>query len=194
METCQKCNGQGKIHEMKRTILGSISSARVCDTCGGTGEVPKEACEACRGKGVLRREEEISIVVPPGIRDGEMIRMTGMGEAVQKGTFGDLYIKINAAPHPAFKRDGNDLAMSLNLKLTDALLGAKYPIETLDGNIEVTIPEGIKVNEILRVRGKGVPTGKNKRGDLLIKLNIKLPSKLSKKSREFIEKLKEEGI
>ena len=194
METCQKCNGQGKIHEMKRTILGSISSARVCDTCGGTGEVPKEACEACRGKGVLRREEEISIVVPPGIRDGEMIRMTGMGEAVQKGTSGDLYIKINAASHPVFKRDGNDLAMSLNLKLTDALLGAKYPIETLDGNIEVTIPEGIKVNEILRVRGKGVPTGKNKRGDLLIKLNIKLPTKLSKKSRELIEKLKEEGI
>ena len=84
--------------------------------------------------------------------------------------------------------------MNLNLKLSDALLGAKYPIETLDGEIEVTIPEGVGVNETLRVRGKGVPTSKNKRGDLLIKLNIKLPGKLSRKSREIIEQLKKEGI
>ena len=80
-------------------------------------------------------------------------------------------------PHPVFKREGNDLVMNLNLKLSDALLGTKYPIQTLDGEIEVTIPEGVSINEILRVRGKGVPMSKNKRGDLLIKLNIKLPSK-----------------
>ncbi len=194
METCKTCNGQGKIHEAKRTILGTISSTKVCETCLGSGEVPKEACETCKGKGVLRREEEISVVVPGGIRDGEMIRMSAMGEAVPKGTAGDLYIKINVAPHPVFKRDGNDLAMNLNLKLSDALLGAKYPIETLDGNIEITVPEGVGINEVLRVKGKGVPNGKSKRGDLLIKLNIKMPSKISKKSRELIEKLKEEGI
>ena len=194
METCKQCNGQGQIREMKRTILGSISTIKICEVCLGTGEVPKEACEKCKGKGVLRREEEISIVVPPGIRDGEMIRMAGHGEAVAKGTAGDLYIKINVTPHPVFKRDGNDLVMTLNLKLSDALLGTKYPIETLDGNIEVTVPEGVSVGEILRVKGKGVPVSKGKRGDLLIKLNIKLPSKLSRKSRELVEKLQEEGI
>ncbi len=194
METCKHCNGQGHIREQKRTIFGNIASTKVCEDCLGSGEVPKEKCETCKGKGVLRREEEISIVIPAGIRDGEMIRMTGMGEAVSKGTTGDLYIKINVTPHPVFKRDGNDLVMNLNLKLTDALLGTKYPIETLDGNIEVTIPEGVGINETLRVRGKGVPTGKNKRGDLLIKLNIKLPSKVSRKSRELIEELKKEGI
>lgn len=194
METCKKCNGQGKIHEMKRTILGAVSSTKICETCLGEGVVPKDACEKCKGRGVLRREEEISIVVPPGIRDGEMIRMTGYGEAVSRGTSGDLYIKINVTSHPVFKRDGNDLVMTLNLKLSDALLGAKYPIETLDGNIEVTIPEGVTMNEILRVKGKGVPVGKGKRGDLLIKLNIKLPSKLSRKTRELVEKLKEEGV
>jgi len=86
------------------------------------------------------------------------------------------------------------LVMNLNLNLSDALLGAKYPIKTLDGEIEVTIPEGVSVNEILRVKGKGVPIAKNKRGDLLIKLHIKLPSKLSRKSRELIEELKKEGI
>ena len=162
----------------------------MCEVCLGTGEVPKEICENCRGKGVLRREEEVSIVIPAGIRDGEMIRMTGFGEAVSKGTTGDLYIKINVAPHAIFKRDGHDLVMNLNLKLSDALLGAKYPIETLDGQIEVTIPEGVSINEILR----GVPVGKNRRGDLLIKLNIKLPGKLSRKSRELLEELKKEGI
>ena len=194
METCKNCNGQGKIREMKRSFLGNISSVKICDKCLGVGEVPRESCEKCKGVGVLRREEEISIVIPAGIRDGEMVRMTGMGEAVSKGTIGDLYIKINVAPHPVFKRDGNDLVMNLNLKLSEALLGTEYSIETLDGEIKVSIPEGVGINEILRVRGKGVPVSKSKRGDILIKLNIKLPNKLSRKARELIEKLKEEGI
>lgn len=194
MDTCKKCNGQGKIREMKRTILGSIATTKVCEECVGAGQVPKEICEKCKGKGVLRREEEVSINIPAGIRNGEMVRMTGMGEAISKGTTGDLYIKINVAPHPVFKRDGNDLVMDLNLKLSEALLGAKYDIETLDGKVEVKIPEGVSINEILRVKGKGVPAGGGKRGDILIKLNIKLPNKLSKKSRELIEELKKEGV
>lgn len=192
--TCKRCNGQGKIHETKRSFLGTISSTKICEECHGSGEVPKELCEKCKGKGVLRREEEISIVIPSGIRDGEMIRMSGMGEAISKGTAGDLYIKINVTSHPVFKRDGHDLVMNLNLKLSDALLGIKYPIETLDGKIEVTIPEGVSINEVLRVRGKGVPISKGKRGDLLIKLNIKLPGKLSHKAHGLIEELKKEGI
>jgi len=175
METCKHCNGQGQIRESKRTIFGNISNTKICETCAGIGEIPKEICETCRGKGVLRREEEVSIIIPAGIRNGEMIRMTGYGEAVSKGTTGDLYVKINVTPHAVFKRDGSDLVMNLNLKLSEALLGTEYTIQTLDGEIKVTIPEGVSINEILRVRGKGVPVSKNKRGDLLIKLNIKLP-------------------
>ena len=201
MENCKRCNGKGKLRETKRSILGTISTTKICEECLGTGEVPHEICETCKSKGVLRREEEISVIIPPGIRDGEMIRMSSMGEAASRGATGDLYIKVNVAPHPTFKREGNDLIMPLNLKLSDALLGTKYQIETLDGSIEVTIPEGVSINEILRVRGKGVPTGgaspasgRGKRGDLLIKLNIKLPNKLSRKSREIIEELKKEGI
>ena len=142
-ETCKYCNGQGHIREAKRTILGTISSTKLCEECLGSGTVPKEKCENCKGKGILRKEEEISINVPAGIRDGEMIRMAGMGEAISKGTAGDLYIKINVTPHPIFKREGNDLTMNLDLKLTDALLGAEYPIKTLDGDITVKIPEGV---------------------------------------------------
>ena len=194
METCKHCNGQGKIRESKRTIFGNIASTKICEVCLGIGEVPRELCDKCKGKGVLRREEEVSIVIPAGVRDGEMVRMTGYGEAVSKGTTGDLYIKINVASHSVFKREGNDLVMNLNLKLSEALLGIRYPIQTLDGEIEVTIPEGVTINEILRVRGKGVPMSKNRRGDLLIKLNIKLPTKLSHQSRKLIEELKKEGI
>ncbi len=193
METCKNCNGQGKIHEAKRSFLGVISTTKICEKCMGAGEVPKEVCEKCKGAGVMRKEEEITINIPAGIRDGEMIRMTGMGEAVSKGSTGDLYIKINVAPHAVFKREGNDLVMNFNLKLSDALLGAEYPIETLDGKINVKIPEGVSINEILRVKGKGVPS-KGKRGDLLIKLHIKLPNKLSRKERELVEQLKKEGI
>lgn len=194
MQTCKICNGQGKIREIKRSFLGNISTAKICEMCLGSGEVPLEKCEKCKGAGVLRREEEISIVIPAGIRDGEMIRMSGMGEAVSKGTSGDLYIKINVALHAVYKRDGYNLVMNLNLKLSDALLGTEYPIQTLDGEIKVKIPEGVSINEILRVKGKGVPISATRRGDLLIKLNIKLPNKLSRKSRELIEQLKKEGI
>jgi len=194
MEKCKTCNGQGKVHEARRTILGTISSTKICEVCLGSGEVPKEVCEKCHGAGVLRQEEEITLNIPAGIKDGEMIRMSAMGEAVSKGTPGDLYIKINVSSHPVFQREGHDLVMNLNIKLSEALLGMEYPIETLDGNIKVKIPEGVSINEILRVKGKGVPDSKTKRGDLLIKLNIKMPSKISRKSRELIEKLKEEGI
>lgn len=194
MQTCKICNGQGKIREIKRSFLGNVSTTKTCEVCLGSGQVPSEKCEKCKGTGVMRREEEISVVIPAGIRDGEMIRMSGMGEAISKGASGDLYIKINVVPHPVFKREGNDLVMNLNLKLSEALLGTEYPIKTLDGEIKVKIPEGVSINEILRVKGNGVPVSTTKRGDLLIKLNIKLPNKLSRKSRELVEQLKKEGI
>ncbi len=194
MDTCKRCNGQGQIRENKRSFLGVISTNKLCEECIGSGQVPHEKCEKCHGKGVLRREEEISISIPAGIRDGEMIRMSGLGEAVSNGTAGDLYIKINVAPHSMFRRDGHDLLMDLNIKLSDALLGTEYPIQTLDGEVKIAVPEGVAVDEILRVKGKGVPIAKGKRGDLLIRLHIKLPNKLSRHSRELVEKLKEEGI
>ena len=193
METCKHCNGQGRIHETKRSLLGPISTTKTCEECMGSGQIPSEKCENCKGKGILREENEITVNVPTGIRDGEMIRMSGVGEAVSGGTSGDLYIKINVSPHSIFRREGSNLIMTMELKLSDALLGAEYPVQTLDGEIKVKIPEGVSVNEILRVKGKGVPE-RGKRGDLLIKLNIKMPKKLSRKSRKIIEELKEDGI
>lgn len=194
MKKCTKCNGQGKIHETKRSFLGTFSNVKLCEDCDGSGTVPAEKCTVCHGVGVLKKEQEVKVSIPTGIQDGEMIRFSGMGEAVPKGQTGDLYIKINIAPHPTWKREGSNLVTSLNIKLSDALLGVEYPIQTLDGEIKVKIPEGVSPGEILRVKDRGVPLNKYKRGDILIKLNIKLPSKLSHKSRELIEKLREEGV
>ena len=113
MEKCKTCNGQGKVHEAKRTILGTISSTKLCEVCFGSGEVPKEVCEKCRGAGVLRQEEEIALDIPAGIRDGEMIRMSSMGEAVSKGTPGDLYIKINVKVPTKISKKARELLEEL---------------------------------------------------------------------------------
>jgi molecular chaperone DnaJ len=194
MKTCPTCNGKGKIHETRRTMLGSFSNVRTCDTCHGKGKTPKEHCKKCRGEGTLRREEEIAVKIPAGIDEGEMIRLTGGGEAVAGGSTGDLYIKIHVKRHPMFRKEGVNLVTELNIKLSSALLGDEYTIQTLDGEIKVKIPEGVSIGEILRIKGKGVPIDKSRRGDILIKLNIQLPAKLSRDAKKHFEELKREGI
>ncbi len=191
---CPACNGKGKLHETKRSFMGAFTTVRTCSTCHGAGKVPKERCEACRGMGVIEQQDEISINVPPGINDGEMIRMSGGGEAVARGASGDLYIKIHIKKDPRFKREGSNILSTLDIKLSDALLGSKYTVDTLDGKVEVTIPEGVNFGELLRIKGKGVPTGGNKRGDFLIRLNIQIPGKLSKDAKKIVEQLKDKGI
>ncbi len=194
MHTCKTCNGKGKIRDVKRTILGSIATERVCEECHGKGKVPKEKCKECRGVGIVKKEQEISLKIPAGIDNGEMVRMTGGGEAVAGGVSGDLYVKIHVKGHPLFRKDGQNLVMDLNIKLSDALLGSVHSISTLDGDIKVTIPENVGFGEVLRVKGKGVPTDKNHRGDILIKINIELPRRLSKDAKKLIEQLKKEGV
>jgi len=194
LETCSVCNGSGKIHETKSSLLGTFTSVRVCSTCHGTGKVPKEKCTTCKGQRIARKEEEIVITIPAGINDGEMIRLTGAGEATSGGASGDLYVKIHVTPHPLFRKEGTNLVMDLNIKLTDALLGSTYTVSTLDGDIKVKIPAGISFGEILRVRNKGVVISRGKRGDLLIRIQIKLPAKISREAKDLITKLHDEGI
>jgi molecular chaperone DnaJ len=194
LETCKVCNGKGKIHETKRSFIGTFTSVRVCDTCRGTGQVPKEKCENCRGAGITRQQEEIAIAIPAGVNNGEMIRLSGAGEAILGGAPGDLYVKLHVRPDPVFTKEGDNIIMNLKVKLTDAILGAKYTVPTLDGDIMVKIPAGISFGEILRARGKGVSVGRNRRGDLLMKTDITLPAKLSGKAKKLVEELKSEGI
>ena len=192
--TCSHCNGKGQIRETKRSILGTFATTKMCDICNGSGTIPSEMCGTCKGAGVKKKEEEIEIRIPAGIEPGEMVRMTGLGEAVKNGTAGDLYIKINITRHPVFTREGQNLYMDLEIKLSEAILGAEHPIETLDGNVTMKVPEGIASGTQLRIREKGIPSSRSKRGDLIVKVIVKIPTKLSRKAKEAIELLKEEGL
>ncbi len=194
LEKCTTCNGSGKIHETRNSILGQFTSVRTCSECDGIGKIPKEKCSECKGHGVKRREEEIKINIPAGIDNGEMIRMTGQGEAIKTGTAGDLYVKVHVKPHQTFRRDGANLIMHLPVKLTDSLLGTTVSIETLEGKtLEVKIPPMKRAEELLRVAGKGIPVD-GARGDLIIRLEVALPHKLSSKARKSLDDLKSEGL
>ena len=191
---CTTCNGRGEIRENRNTFFGSFTSSRACPKCNGRGEMPEAPCGACRGEGVLKRQEELKISIPAGVEDGEMIRMPGQGEAAAGAQSGDLYVKLHVRADKHFARDGHNLVMTLPIKLSDALLGGAETIDTLDGREVLPIPVGISHGEILRVRGKGVPHGRGSRGDLLVRIDISYPKKLSTAARDLVEKLRSEGL
>ena len=195
LEKCSTCNGSGRIHEMRNSILGQFTSVRECTVCDGAGKIPKEKCPECKGHGIHRKQEEIKINIPAGIDNGEMIRMQAQGEAIKSGVAGDLYGKVHVKPHATFRREGSNLIMQLPVKLTDALLGTTVSIETLEGKtLEVKITPMQRAEEILRVRGKGIPVDGSSRGDLIIRLEVALQHKLSAKARKSLEDLKSEGL
>lgn len=195
VDTCGTCNGQGSVREARATILGTFTTTRECDRCGGRGTIPKEVCRTCAGRGVAKQQEEIHITVPAGIQNGEMIRMPGRGEAVAQGQPGDLYVKVHVKQDERFTREGTTIATTLAIKLSDALLGATYTVPTLDGDVQVQVPAGVSHNEMIRIKGKGVPLGpSDKRGDFLVRITISLPSKLSRKARTLVEELRQEGL
>lgn len=194
MSNCDKCNGNGHIREVKRTFFGQFESTAVCDACDGKGKIPKHKCKTCHGHRVHKRESEIKVRIPAGVENGEMMRLSGAGEAVAHGIPGDLYIKIYVKKHPHFKKDGYNLVMDMGIKLSEAVLGAEIPVKTLDGEILLKVPEGVAHGEILRIKGKGVPYEKGSRGDLLVKVSVVMPKKLSKEAKKVIENLKELGF
>lgn len=196
MKKCTTCAGKGKVTEMRRSFLGNFSTARTCEVCHGSGNIPEEKCKTCGGVGVLKKQEEIAIKIPAGIRAGEMLRMSGRGEAVRNGVHGDLYIRIHVKSHPLYRREGNNLLMNLDIKFSEAIIGATHTIKNLDEkSLEVKIPAGVQFGDILRLKEKGIPqTSRSRAGDILITVQIKTPTKLSAKARKLMDDLKGEGI
>lgn len=191
---CVACNGSGTVRETSKSFFGSLTRIVECSKCHGRGNIPEENCQVCRGGGILSRREEISINIPAGIRDGEIIKLSGSGEAIIGGVAGDLYVRVNVSKHNIFSREGDDLVMDLAIPVSEAILGGERTINAIDGALKLKIPEGIDSGEFLRIRGRGVPRESGKRGDLVIKILVKTPKRLSKKARELVEELKKEGI
>src|SRR3989344_3529229 len=144
MKTCSTCKGRGSVKEVRRSILGSIATERICTVCAGAGEMPEKPCTLCRGRGVIEKDEIVSVKIPAGINDGEVLRLSKMGEAVRGGETGDLYVGVRVDTHPRFVKNGANLSGDLSVKLSDALLGAEISVDTLDGPARVVIPEGVK--------------------------------------------------
>lgn len=193
--TCPKCHGQGQIRTQRRTIFGTIASSTACDKCEGTGRVPEKACRICGGSGSLRQEKIIQVKIPAGIDNGQRVRVHGEGEAGYRGSEpGDLYLVIRVAPHKEFARDGFNLHKEQPISFTQAALGTKILLETLDGKIELKIPAGTQSGTVFKVKGKGVPhlQDSSSRGDLLVTARVVIPKKLSRKEKDLLKQLADE--
>lgn len=195
LKKCGTCQGTGTVRETRRSLFGSFSSLSECSICKGRGEFPERPCKTCRGSGAIKKRSTIELDIPPGIRDTEAIKYTGRGEEMPGGFAGDLYVKIKVHPHQVFRREGNDLLMDLNLPLSKMIMGCEENIDSLDGKIQVKVPELSKSGDFLRLRGKGVASPHSRaRGDLLIRLYPKLPKKLSSTAKKLLSDLEREGL
>lgn len=192
---CPICQGRGNVQSTRRTFLGSFTQVSTCSDCKGSGVKPEKPCPRCTGRGVMQSMEQLEIFIPQGVRDGEILKITAKGNAsISGGVPGDLYIKIYVRPHPNLRRQGDDLVMRLPIKLSQAVLGDKVEIDTLDGKVWVKIPEGTQAGDILKVRGKGVPSSSGYgRGDLLLEIQVEIPRRLKRRIRKVFEQLREEG-
>lgn len=190
---CQRCGGQGEIRATRQTILGTVVTSRPCPACGGAGEAPAVPCVDCRGAGRTARRFSHTIEVPPGVQDGMTLRLRGNGEqGARGGPDGDLFVSIAVEPHEVFERDGDDLACAMRVPVTQAILGAEMPVQTLDGIETIRIAPGTQHGTVVRIKGKGAPRlDRGGRGDLRVYLAVEVPQKLTPEERALIEQLAE---
>ncbi len=195
-KTCPDCHGSGYIKEQQRSILGSFISQRPCPTCSATGEVYTNKCSTCRGTGKKKVKKSIIVKVPAGVDTGDHLRVTGKGPAGENGgPNGDVYIEIRVKDHPLFKRDSENLYLTLPLTITEAALGCKKEVPTLDGNVLLTIPAGSQSGDKLRIKGKGLKSpSKRSTGDLYVVLKVITPTKLDRKQKKMLEELAETNL
>lgn len=194
--TCSKCNGTGRVTTVQRTFLGNMQSVVTCDECGGTGHTIDSPCPECEGQGRVPDRQKLSVEVPAGIRDGQQLRLRGYGEAGMNGAAsGDLIVTCRIDPHEFFERDGDDLHARVNVSIFQAALGAEIELDGImpDERVKVVIPEGCQYDQVVRVKGKGMPQLRgSSRGDLLVHVAVTVPKKMNRKQRFAMETLAKE--
>ena len=186
--TCAVCKGKGEVKETMGSFFGNFTRIYTCNVCRGGGQVPKINCPICLGEGRKRGKKTLEITIPAGVRDGETLVVRGQGQAgFRGGPAGDLFIRIRVNPDRRFTRINNDLICELPIKVTDAILGKRVQVPTIDGDREVDIPAGIQDGEELIFKGSGVH-GHHK-GDQIVKIKVGVPKHLSGKARRLVEEL-----
>jgi len=191
VETCKTCGGSGQIRQTQRTIFGQVQTQAQCPTCGGEGKTYSQKCSKCAGEGIIREVVKIKVKIPAGISEGESIRLAGQGEAGIKGSpAGDLYLRIRVNPDKRFVRVGYDIKSQVEINFTLAALGGKIEVETVDGPVQLKIPEGAQSGTVFKLKEKGVAKLNGRgRGDALIKVIVKTPTKLNRKQKKLLEEL-----
>jgi len=191
IETCGICKGTGQTTRVQRTILGNMQVNTVCESCRGEGKTYSKLCTKCSGKGRVMDRVSLKIKIPAGIDNNETIRLSGQGEAGDKGaTAGDLYLKVQVTPKPGFERSGADVKTEVNISFTQAALGDKIDIETVHGPVKLKVPAGAESGTVFKLRNKGIERLQGSgRGDHLATINIKTPRNLSRKQKELLKEL-----
>jgi molecular chaperone DnaJ len=184
---CSTCGGSGLIARNQ----GFFSFSEACPTCRGSGRIIETPCASCRGSGVEVKSRSIRVRIPAGIKDGATIRLAGKGEPGRNGgPPGDLLVKVHVGDHPIFGRTGDNLTVTVPITFAEAALGALLSVPTMDdGPVRVKIPPGTSSGKVFRIKGRGFPTKRGKPGDLLAKVEIRVPNRLSKEERQLIEQL-----
>ncbi len=188
LKSCPTCKGTGQVSSVQQTILGSIRQTRACNTCHGSGQVPEKPCTKCSGRGVIRHTKKISVKIPAGIDNGNTIRVTGEGEAVQGGHRGDLYVHVRVRADKRYNREGQNIISEAAISMVEAALGTEIPIETVEGQVTLKIPAGTQSGKVFKLSERGIPYPNGRgRGDHLIQVTVEIPTKLSGRQKELLE-------
>ncbi|NEO87330.1 MAG: molecular chaperone DnaJ, partial [Spirulina sp. SIO3F2] len=192
VKTCGTCSGSGQVRRATRTPFGSFAQVSVCPTCNGEGQVIEEKCETCGGVGRKQETKKLKITIPQGVDNGTRLRVAREGDAgIRSGTPGDLYVYLFVENDPDFKREGVNILSEIKVSYLQVILGCKLPIETVDGEVELTIPPGTQPNTVLKLEDRGVPQLGNpvSRGDHLITVNVVIPNRVTTEERELLLQL-----
>jgi len=192
---CEHCHGRGRIQRQMRTPFGIVMQTSTCPKCHGYGKEPKETCKTCHGAGRVKESKKISVTIPAGVDNGNTLRVPGEGEAGEKGArSGNLYVGIFVKPHKLFERQGYDLHLEYPITFSQAALGDEVDIPTLKKKVKMKIPVGTQSHTIFKLKGKGVQQlHSSGHGDILIRVVVKTPSKITKKVKDIFKKLAKEN-
>ncbi|MFB6178870.1 MAG: molecular chaperone DnaJ [Halorientalis sp.] len=194
-ETCPECNGRGQVTQVQQTPMGRVQQTSTCRRCSGEGTLYDETCSTCRGDGQVRNETTLSVEIPAGIDDGQTLRMEREGApGEQGGPNGDLLIEVSITDHPKFEREGDDLYHREAISFPQAVFGDTIEVPTMDGDVELDIPEGTQSGEVFRLKGKGMPRLRRRgQGDLYVRAQVVTPESLNEEQREALEAFAEAG-
>lgn len=193
IKTCPKCKGTGSIRQVQRTIFGQTVVETVCPDCGGTGKIITDKCKNCKGTGRVKQEKKLTINIPAGINDGQTMTYRNEGNAGKNGgANGDVVILISVQRHELFKRDGDDLYMTMPITFFDAAFGSELSIPTMKGTIKYSIPQGTQTNTEFRIKGYGMKKLRSEQyGDLYVTFVVETPTNLSKTQMERLKEFED---